>query len=947
MIRYKIPVLGAIFILCMFLQTGTVFAVSDIGFKGEGTFENPYLIQNYEDICRFRNLVNNGYSFEEEFFYQTGHIDMGNINWIPIGINGSFFMGNYDGGGHSLKNLQMTSAWEDDQALGVFGTLGGTVSNLGIESGIIDGYASGTIAGNAVGENAFILNCYNKASVWGYSVGGIANDFSGGTIVSSWNVGSVSGENAYGITALGGDVKLYGCFTTTPLIAPDDVVSTTSYALPGETIFSESFLLKLNIKVGIAQYLFANHADVTLMQWSLDSNGYFTYSIDDGWIYFWGLINYYLLPAVMVFVLLFYASAFLRAGKKNIWPLYQSRLKAFTIIFGILSYFMDTALISQKTANLNLGNLSFLFLCHFIFLVSLGFILKNCDWKHLRFQREWVPILLLIGITIVLELLQFSIVPKYDASLYYGSFVNGAKLFRLDLLTYIGAFVCWKWIQGLALLIASWEFLMPGQMVGVYLGNIVITVITLCCLFWLLRQTFKELSAVNAALGCAFFIFSPYALGLFTYLCMDWHLAFFAIWLIYSVKKKNHVLVAFCGYLLSFTKITGLVFYAFFLLAVAVLEIIDDRNNPFFQRIRNWWNIKKVFLWTFPAVMFLISFFFGDYFTIQNFYGTYVTDEMVRLKTGPSLFNTILQTFVFGFRWIILAGFLLFLISLLWKRKKPENIFTAEGRNLWIALAIASIGIFALLCVNNGDAECPRYTAIFNAFYAFAVPFLSIYFFKKERLKRLYLIVMTALVIIQTYYTIDPAIMLTTKSFYTGKINMYKLAVPWDQRPGMNLGIGYGPNIEVMSDLYTYNMEYAFYDDLLTQGLQAIAPTGEDPFYVLDIIDYELHISGSYSRNYKIYWNQRLQKRTYDKWDKDSIYLDVDSITTQELCSAELGNLWFADKLHLVVVDRVDEAAVTDRLKQEGYRLSAEIHPENTYGKMSFYTFEKESTFKE
>ncbi len=909
-------------------------------FSGEGTSVEPYLIETYHDLCTLRDLVNSGYQFENIFFRQTNNIDMRNDNWIPIGNDDNYFSGVYDGGGHYIENICIQLPSDDVNAkAGLFANLGGVVANLGIESGTINGTLCGSIAVSSWGEHAAIFNCYSKAELHGLRAGGIADSFSGGVIACSWSDTELYGDSAGGIVSLGGDVKLYSCFTTYPTIAPIDVVSTTSYALPKSRLFSEDFILKSNIKIGLCQYLFCEAYQIRLMQWELADSG-LGYCSNTEWLIFWGFINSYFMPILTLLFIFYYGIRFFRI-KGKIWDTYPRQVKTYAFIFGFTSLFLDTALISKGVNSLNIGNTIFILQINAIFIFCLIIMLRHIPFSYYASIKKHIPFIAVVILAVVLEFLQFNLIPNYDACLYYGSFVKGTQMFRLDLLSYIGSFVCWKWIQGLGIFLAPFEFLLPGQMTGMYIGNMLITVITLYFLYRLLQELYIGISPYISAVCCAIFLFLPYGLGMFTYLCMDCQLAFFAVWLLYGLKHKNNVFVAFCGYLLAFTKITGLVFYVFLLIGFALIEVASLKEGSYFEKIRHWWSWKTVGLWIFPAVCFLLAFFLGDYLTAQNFYGTYVAEDMVQMKSGIALANTLFQTFVWGFRWMIVIGFIITFVIRLLPGYTPKKIITTNGKKILYASLIAGAGTLLLLCLNNGDAECPRYTAIFNILYAIIIPYILISLFSDSLAQKVNATIIAAIFLVQTYWTIDPALICLTPSIDTGKKEIHKLALSPDDRPGMNLGVGYGLGIEVMGDVYTYNLEHAYYDNLLDQTFEKIAPTPDDSFYILDIIDYELHISGSYHRNYKIYWNSRLQKRTYDKWDENSMYLNVCSITTSNLCDTSEGELDLPQSFYLVVVSRVNSDNSIRRLRQEGYEIKNEYHPENIYGRLSVYELEK------
>ena len=167
-------------------------------FKGQGTAESPYQISSLEDLTAFRDMVNSGETFENYYFRQTSDIDIGSLEWMPIGISGSgnYFMGIYDGDCHTINNIKITESYPYSPAnVGLFGTLSGTVKNLGLKGGSISGYCAGGIAGQCDGDTAFILNCYNTAGIKGEKrAGGICDNFGKGSVVNCANFGTLDAQ---------------------------------------------------------------------------------------------------------------------------------------------------------------------------------------------------------------------------------------------------------------------------------------------------------------------------------------------------------------------------------------------------------------------------------------------------------------------------------------------------------------------------------------------------------------------------------------------------------------------------------------------------------------------------------------------------------------------------------------------------------------------------------
>ncbi len=181
--------------------------------KGSGTRNDPYIIDSLQALLRFRESVNGGYDYNGEYVLQTVDIDLSTEeNWTPIGIfdSGKCFGGTYNGGGHFISNLNIDAP---DENVGFFGYLGGTVANLGIESGTLRGNCVGAIASHAENGNAKIINCYNKATVIGNRVGGIADNFTGALIYNCYNIGDMDAAQAGAIVGFGGTV--IDCYSAT------------------------------------------------------------------------------------------------------------------------------------------------------------------------------------------------------------------------------------------------------------------------------------------------------------------------------------------------------------------------------------------------------------------------------------------------------------------------------------------------------------------------------------------------------------------------------------------------------------------------------------------------------------------------------------------------------------------------------------------------------------
>lgn len=174
-------------------------------FEGEGEENDPYLIEDVEDLKKLAENVKNGTDYEGKYFQLTVNIDLKNEEWTPIGTivyTGEFgrseeryFKGTFDGDGHQIANLTITGR---NEYVGLFGYVrNATIQNCNV-AGEVSGYNfAGGIVGAVDGKTNNILNCSFQGNVTGNMyVGGIVGQVQNQCEVSScYAIGTVHGGN--------------------------------------------------------------------------------------------------------------------------------------------------------------------------------------------------------------------------------------------------------------------------------------------------------------------------------------------------------------------------------------------------------------------------------------------------------------------------------------------------------------------------------------------------------------------------------------------------------------------------------------------------------------------------------------------------------------------------------------------------------------------------------
>ena len=191
-----------------YTYTVSLAAAKDLGYTIESN--GSYTVYNADGLLNIAELVNGGKT-DINITLDTD-IDLTGKNWTPIGTSFSNkYTGTFDGGGHTIKGLTVTT---NDQFVGLFGWLNsaGTVKNVVMEGVQITNNHSSGFAGGVVGNSwGTIENCSVSGSVNGeVYVGGVVGKQTSGsmtgcsssaTVKGTVNVGGVAGESWGSMTA--------------------------------------------------------------------------------------------------------------------------------------------------------------------------------------------------------------------------------------------------------------------------------------------------------------------------------------------------------------------------------------------------------------------------------------------------------------------------------------------------------------------------------------------------------------------------------------------------------------------------------------------------------------------------------------------------------------------------------------------------------------------------
>ena len=250
----------------------------DLGYSIQN--DGSYMVYNANGLMNIAELVNGGKT-DINITLDT-NIDLTGKDWTPIGTSfRNKYTGTFDGGGHTIKGLTVTT---NDQFVGLFGSIGyaGTVKNVMMEdvqitsnrsldfAGGVAGYSDGTIencsvsgsvsgtvyVGGVVGAQweGSITGCSSSATVKGtVEVGGVAGETnSSATLTACYATGNVTIEIDPAKNIAGG--SLVGMNAGSSLLA---CYATGNVTSTGSSIY----------RIDIGGFLGNNYTTVTACYW--------------------------------------------------------------------------------------------------------------------------------------------------------------------------------------------------------------------------------------------------------------------------------------------------------------------------------------------------------------------------------------------------------------------------------------------------------------------------------------------------------------------------------------------------------------------------------------------------------------------------------------------------------------------------------------------------------
>lgn len=177
--------------------------------KGNGTEDDPWLIENAEQLAYLAQQVNEGTDYQWKHFRLVSDLDLSGEEWTPIGTHGKSFRGGFNGDGHTITGMAITG--KENSYVGLFGecynftAASSYIKSVTVKGAKISGYS---FVGAIAGAGANISDCYSienticairqVGGVCGGLTGNISGCYNSSSVKGNSTTGGIMGTASYG-----------------------------------------------------------------------------------------------------------------------------------------------------------------------------------------------------------------------------------------------------------------------------------------------------------------------------------------------------------------------------------------------------------------------------------------------------------------------------------------------------------------------------------------------------------------------------------------------------------------------------------------------------------------------------------------------------------------------------------------------------------------------------
>ncbi|MDD3040490.1 hypothetical protein [Bacteroides sp.] len=527
------------------------------------------------------------------------------------------------------------------------------------------------------------------------------------------------------------------------------------------------------------------------------------------------------------------------------------------VVFLLMECFFGLASVSDVSQTKNLqweiiGNTVQIFACVISAVLYIKINRPKYKIKVKNIIKENACFVVVIAFLIALRVLQLNILPRWDTETYANTIIVACEKFDLSITSFIENFRLASHIShAYGALLAMGYYAIPNSVVGIRIVNIILTIFAIIFLYRYFVEQYPMRKRSTIALTISLFFVAPLNLGLFESIGLDYALLVFLIYIFYFQHTKKYILTTFFSCCLIFSKETGAILFCGYWLGYICSILMNQKGKlkDKFHQI-----VKSPLIWgafisgcVFMFYQIYIRFFsqvkqWGE--SIQdnnsgspnNVFGFDVSYILLKFKTF----------FVLNFNWVLSIIIIVALIFLI-KKGRVRQTIKSNTDKLPLLFSVFFFCGFSCLYITYNNSR-------YNFCVEFLLFFVVIHILLRSNLTTLKIrmgtICLSAIMLLQTYFTVDPISKMMFKTINSGSV-VSMLSTAWHKRPSLE------------ADVTCYNYQHTFLDKAYDKALNGAGYDGTQDIILWGNFDPGVGAVALEGRWMQCYWDKENRKRVY------------------------------------------------------------------------------------
>lgn len=308
-------------------------------------------------------------------------------------------------------------------------------------------------------------------------------------------------------------------------------------------------------------------------------------------------------------------------------------------------------------------------------------IWKHSNWRCFKmiktFLKENILLILLLIVYVITSISTLDFWMMYDGNAYYTSIIDN-KRWNLGNISDLNLCGHRCFLSSMWMLIG--EYIIPNNAVGVRIMILIMVLITISAFYGIIRAFYPTKDKFVAVLVTAVFAYNPLIWSGLAEINIDIFVFCSFVCAVYFGQKNKYVLQLFSLLFMCFSKETGVIIYAGYMLGWVVWNVVSkwSESKGIKNKIINIFNIKYT-LAILVGVVYVLAYFL---FNNENSWGTNLSDmssssagyKYVKINSFsiwlPYMIHKIKQFLFLNYGWIY--GIMFIVIALFWVLKENK-----------------------------------------------------------------------------------------------------------------------------------------------------------------------------------------------------------------------------------------------------------------------------------